>query len=129
MFALAGLSTQMLSPHITSAFDVANAFCQLRVDKPDPACTGLWTSALQPLLAWAEDVVPRKHWEDTPLFLFGTAGLRVLTPESQSVLLSNIQNALQGSPFRSASLLNCTQQPCTIDYMVALAGPGADLLI
>lgn len=61
---------------------------------------GLWTSALQPLLAWAEDVVPRKQWEETPLFLFGTAGLRVLTPESQSILLSNIQNALQGSPFR-----------------------------
>ncbi|KAL0038169.1 hypothetical protein WJX79_005885 [Trebouxia sp. C0005] len=61
---------------------------------------GLWTNALQPLLAWAEDVVPRKQWEETPLFLFGTAGLRVLTPESQSILLSNIQNALQGSPFR-----------------------------
>ena len=73
----------------------------LLIVRPDPACTGLWTSALQPLLAWAEDVVPRKQWEDTPLFLFGTAGLRVLTPESQSILLSNIQNALRGAPFRS----------------------------
>ncbi|DBB01407.1 hypothetical protein WJX77_012567 [Trebouxia sp. C0004] len=70
------------------------------LDKFVNDAAGLWTSALQPLLAWAEDVVPRKLWQDTPVFLFGTAGLRVLTPESQSTLLRNIQNALQGSPFR-----------------------------
>ena len=31
-----------------------------------------------PLLEWAEAVVPRAQWDRTPVFLFGTAGLRKL---------------------------------------------------
>ena len=73
-------------------------------------CVGLWTSALQPLLAWAEAVIPHSHWEATPLFLFGTAGLRVLSPESQGRLLGNIRTALQGSAFRCAH--ECCRQQC-----------------
>ena len=65
--------------------------------------TGLWTTALQPLLAWAEVVVPSKHWASTPLFLFGTAGLRVLTPDSRTRLLTNVQTALQASVFRQGA--------------------------
>ena len=73
-------------------------------------CAGLWTTALQPLLAWAEAVIPHSHWEATPLFLFGTAGLRVLSPDSQSRLLVNIRTALQGSSFRCDH--SCCRQQC-----------------
>jgi hypothetical protein len=31
-----------------------------------------------PLLEWAEAAVPRRQWAQTPVFLFGTAGLRKL---------------------------------------------------
>ena len=72
-----------------------------------PACSaGLWTTALQPLLAWAEAVVPRSQWSATPLFLFGTAGLRVLTPGSQTKLLDNVRRSLEASVFRQASRQN-----------------------
>ena len=80
-------------------------------------CSGLWTKALQPLLVWAQAVIPSKQWASTPLFLFGTAGLRILHLDSQSKLLANIRSALQGSTFRqvaSASLvtssLSCTTE-------------------
>lgn len=43
-------------------------------DDPD----GLRRKALGPLLEWAEAVVPPSQWAATPLFLFGTAGLRKL---------------------------------------------------
>ena len=61
---------------------------------------GLWITALQPLLAWAEAVVPQRQWPATPLFLFGTAGLRVLAPERQAKLLGAVQHALHLSHFR-----------------------------
>ena len=64
---------------------------------------GLWTQALQPLLAWAEAVIPRSQWHTTPVFLFGTAGLRVLSPESQAKLLGNVQSSLKKSAFRYGS--------------------------
>ena len=64
-------------------------------------CTaGLSATALQPLLAWAEAVVPQRQWKATPLFLFGTAGLRVLSPERQSKLLTSVQHLLLRSVFR-----------------------------
>ncbi|KAL3136358.1 hypothetical protein ABBQ38_005618 [Trebouxia sp. C0009 RCD-2024] len=69
------------------------------VDDP----TGLWTSALQPLLAWAEAVVPKSRWSATPVFLFGTAGLRVLTPDSQDGLLGHVRRILRACPFRFES--------------------------
>ena len=68
-----------------------------------PHMIGLWTQALQPLLAWAEAVIPRSQWRTTPVFLFGTAGLRVLSPESQAKLLGNVRSSLKKSAFRYGS--------------------------
>ncbi|KAK9807631.1 hypothetical protein WJX72_004780 [[Myrmecia] bisecta] len=66
------------------------------VDDPQ----GLQQRALHPLLEWAEAVVPRQQWRQTPLFLFGTAGLRKLAPEAQERLMTHIQGALADSAFR-----------------------------
>lgn len=63
-------------------------------------CVGLQTKALGPLLEWAEAVVPKKQWDRTPIFLFGTAGLRKLPHEAQQSLLIDLQDALSRSQFR-----------------------------
>lgn len=60
--------------------------------------------ALAPLLEWAEAVVPRSQWRRTPLFLFGTAGLRRLPAERQAAVLAHARHALRGSHFRWANL-------------------------
>jgi len=56
-------------------------------------------AALAPLLEWAEAVVPRAQWAATPLFLFGTAGLRRLPPARQAALLGHVRAALRASSF------------------------------
>ena len=61
---------------------------------------GLRAVALQPLLAWAEAVVPKAQQKATPVFLFGTGGLRVLSHDSQRKLLTNVQEILLQSAFR-----------------------------
>ncbi|KAK9840645.1 hypothetical protein WJX81_006647 [Elliptochloris bilobata] len=61
---------------------------------------GVRERALAPLLEWAEAVVPRRQWARTPLFLFGTAGLRRLPAERQAVVLADVRRALHGSHFR-----------------------------
>ena len=62
--------------------------------------TGLYTKALGPLLEWAEAVVPERQWDRTPVFLFGTAGLRKLPAEAQHSLLTDLRDALSRSSFR-----------------------------
>jgi hypothetical protein len=56
--------------------------------------------ALRPLLAWAEAVVPRSHWADTPVYLLATAGLRRLGVEEQEQVLGACREALRAAPFR-----------------------------
>ena len=68
-------------------------------------CAGLYRRALGPLLDWAEAVVPRKQWERTPIFLFGTAGLRKLPKEAQHTLLIDLRDALAQCSFRCAPKL------------------------
>ena len=58
------------------------------------------------MLDWAEAVVPRKQWERTPIFLFGTAGLRKLPKEAQHTLLIDLRDALSQCSFRSARKLS-----------------------
>ena len=61
---------------------------------------GLYTKALGPLLEWAEAVVPGQQWDRTPIFLFGTAGLRKLPVEARHSLLTDLRDALSRSNFR-----------------------------
>lgn len=63
---------------------------------------GVSRVALGPLLAWAAAVVPPRARAATPVFLFGTAGLRKLAPPQQGVVLRAAQDALTASPFRCA---------------------------
>ena len=50
------------------------------------SCSYPWLAG--PLLEWAEAVVPRSHRPRTPVFLFGTAGLRKLRCGSSDMLLA-----------------------------------------
>ena len=61
---------------------------------------GLVEKAISPLLDWAEEVVPRQRWGSTPIFLFGTAGLRKLPEEHQENVLGTVRHILAACPFR-----------------------------
>ena len=50
--------------------------------------------------------MPRQKWHRTPLFLFGTAGMRKLPAEGRAALLDDVRAALSRSEFR------CAQQRC-----------------
>ena len=55
--------------------------------------------ALGPLLEWAKAVVPRSAWEDTPILLFGTAGMRRLGLHEQEKILRACRAVLAASGF------------------------------
>ena len=61
-----------------------------------PACP----ATAGPLLQWAEAVVPYGRHKHTPIFLFGTAGLRRLSSEHQAQLLAGTRAILGSSSFR-----------------------------
>jgi hypothetical protein len=56
--------------------------------------------SLEPLLDWARAVVPKHVWSDTPIFLFGTAGMRRLGQERQEKILESCRGVLGRSGFR-----------------------------
>eukprot|EP00873_Tetraselmis_striata_P016029 jgi/Tetstr1/436293/TSEL_025134.t1 len=56
--------------------------------------------ALDPLLQWAQRTIPSSYHSDSPIFLFGTAGLRKLPANLQSSLLADVRQLLDASPFR-----------------------------
>eukprot|EP00887_Chlorella_sp_A99_P007229 scaffold2.g7229.t1 len=61
---------------------------------------GLEARALAPLLDWAQAALPSRAWAQTPLFLFGTAGLRRLAPGDRGQVLDAAREVLAGSAFR-----------------------------
>ena len=65
-----------------------------------PPLAGVQDVALGPLLDWARAVVPKAQRARTPLFLFGTAGMRKLAPEARAALLSDVRACLAASGFR-----------------------------
>jgi Golgi nucleoside diphosphatase len=71
-------------------------------------CAGVSRVALGPLLEWAAAVVPPRARSATPVFLFGTAGLRKLAPPQQGVVLRAARDALTASPFRCTPVQNCS---------------------
>lgn len=55
---------------------------------------------LEPLLEWARAVVPEPHWHKTPIFLFGTAGMRRLSDQKQNTVLDICRHVLINSVFK-----------------------------
>lgn len=66
-------------------------------------CAGVQLKALGPLLDWAAAVVPSRRRKSTPVFLFGTAGMRKLALPQQASLLVQIRTVLEASPFKCAA--------------------------
>ena len=66
------------------------------VDDP----TALQERGLEPLLAWARAVVPRRQQLSAPIFLFATAGARKLPAAKQEQLLEDVRAVLASSGFR-----------------------------
>ena len=63
------------------------------------AVGGIESTVLEPLLQWAKAVVPKKMWSSTPVFLFGTAGMRRLDEEEQKIILKECRKVLDSSGF------------------------------
>lgn len=61
---------------------------------------GLEHQCLGPLLEWAAAVVPYSAWKHTPVFLFGTAGLRRLNDADQGLVMENARKILSRSGLR-----------------------------
>ena len=62
----------------------------------DPKAAG---GALQPLIAFAKETVPKAQWARTPVHLLATAGLRMLPQDKAAAVLEAARGALQGSGF------------------------------
>ncbi|CAJ1943812.1 unnamed protein product [Sphenostylis stenocarpa] len=56
-------------------------------------------TALEPLIVWAEQVVPREMRGDTPAFVFATAGLRGLPREDADRILGDIEVVVKDHSF------------------------------
>lgn len=61
--------------------------------------SSLGPKALEPLLEWARAVIPSNHWPSTPVFLFGTAGMRKLNEIDSEVMLNEARRTLRESGF------------------------------
>lgn len=55
--------------------------------------------SLEPLLIWAEQVVPHERHGDTPIFVLGTAGLRRLAVENARQVLEDVEAVLKEHTF------------------------------
>ena len=60
---------------------------------------GLREKSLQPLLVWAEAVIPKACQRTIPLFFFATAGSRGLSSAEQEEVLKQVQSILSKSVF------------------------------
>ncbi|KAJ7544446.1 hypothetical protein O6H91_09G079700 [Diphasiastrum complanatum] len=61
--------------------------------------TGL-KSAIEPLLKWAKKQIPRISFDNTPVFVLATAGVRRLPTADSEWLLDKVWSILQKSPFK-----------------------------
>ncbi|KAB1200925.1 putative apyrase 7 [Morella rubra] len=56
-------------------------------------------ASLEPLIAWAEQVVPHERHGDTPIFVLGTAGLRKLAIENARRVLEDVEAVVKEHTF------------------------------
>lgn len=54
---------------------------------------------MRPLFDWVKAVIPQERWKDTPVFLFGTAGMRRLPRDEQDAILAECRRILSNSEF------------------------------
>ena len=54
---------------------------------------------LQPLLEYATELVPKENRAATPIFLFATAGMRVIPEETQKAILVEVRRSLAATDF------------------------------
>lgn len=55
-------------------------------DKPSK----VWDDHYEPLIEYAEKIIPRENWEDTPIFILATAGMRMLPEKKKDKLMNRI---------------------------------------
>lgn len=73
----------------------------------------VWDKHYEPLIEYAEKIIPKENWSDTPIFVLATAGMRLLPEKNKKKLISTICKELQNeSPFK---LDNCDDQVQIID--------------
>ena len=56
-------------------------------------------NALEPLIVWAETVVPHERHRETPVFVLGTAGLRRLPEGDAERALEDVEDVVKGHSF------------------------------
>ncbi|KAI8102868.1 hypothetical protein M9434_005660 [Picochlorum sp. BPE23] len=54
---------------------------------------------MRPLFDWVKAVIPQERWKETPVFLFGTAGMRRLSSAEQGDILAECRRILSSSGF------------------------------
>lgn len=55
---------------------------------------------MKPLIDHAKTLVPAKKHSQTPIFLFATAGMRIISEERQNAILTQVRQTLNASQFR-----------------------------
>ncbi|KAF7806061.1 putative apyrase 7 isoform X1 [Senna tora] len=55
--------------------------------------------SLEPLIIWAENVVPHERHKDTPVFVLATAGLRRLASDDAEQVLEDVEAVVKGHTF------------------------------
>lgn len=65
---------------------------------------------LAPLLEFASTVVPKALQANTPIYLYGTAGLRLLSNSAQQNVLDAVCGVLSNKDLSPFLLLNCSEQ-------------------
>ncbi|CCH41576.1 Golgi apyrase [Wickerhamomyces ciferrii] len=78
-------------------------------DKPSK----VWDDHYEPLIEYAEKIIPRENWKDTPIFILATAGVRLLPTKKKEKLMKTICYEVgKESKFK---LDNCADQIQIID--------------
>ncbi|KAF3990320.1 hypothetical protein FT663_02162 [Candidozyma haemuli var. vulneris] len=55
----------------------------------------IWKQHYKKLMKFAEDVIPKDKWHDTPVYVLATAGMRLLPEQQQEKIVSETCKALQ----------------------------------
>lgn len=73
-------------------------------DKPDD----VWDDHYEPLIEYAERIIPKEKWKDTPIFVLATAGMRLLPEKKRDALLDEVCHKIgKKTDFK---LENCSEQ-------------------
>ncbi|XP_028778303.1 probable apyrase 7 isoform X2 [Neltuma alba] len=92
-------------PDNTTRSSLWNSSCQYHCMQTEPGLdkfvndsSGVKES-LEPLIIWAEKVVPRERHKDTPIFVLATAGLRRLASSDAEQVLEDVEAVVKDHSF------------------------------